>query len=270
LYWASPIPHLPLQAPKRWVDHYVKKFGEEEPYAFKEGERGSYFPTRYPHATYAGMVSYLDENIGKLVNYLKKNGLYENTLIIFTSDNGPSYTGGTDSPWFNSGGPFNSEYGRGKGFLHEGGIRVPMIASWPASISSGNTTEHVSSFYDVLPTLCDITGIEPPPTDGISFYNSLKGKPQEQHDFLYWEFPEYGGQAAVRMGKWKILWKDIKKGNQEIEVYNLETDIREEHNIAASHPELVAKFREIIRSEHTTPEIERFVIAGIEDLVSSK
>jgi len=126
LYWASPIPHLPLQAPQRWVDHYVTKFGDEEPYAYKKGEKGNYFPSRYPRATYAAMISYLDENIGKLIQYLKDEDLLENTLIIFSSDNGPSYTGGTDSPWFDSGGPFQSEYGRGKGFLYEGGIRVRL------------------------------------------------------------------------------------------------------------------------------------------------
>lgn len=148
LYWASPIPHLPLQAPKRWVDYYVNKFGDEEPYYFKEGERGSYFPVRYPHATYAAMISYLDENIGKLISYLKEEGLYENTIIIFTSDNGPTYTGGSDSPWFNSGGIFNAEYGRGKGFVYEGGIRIPMLASWPAKIEAGTRTEHISAFWD--------------------------------------------------------------------------------------------------------------------------
>lgn len=124
MYWADPIPHAPLQAPKRWVDYYIEKFGDEEPYL---GER-SYFPHKNPRAAYAAMVSYLDENVGKLVAQLKKEGIYENTLIMFTSDNGPTYNGGTDSPWFKSAEPFRSEYGYGKGFLYEGGIRIPMIA----------------------------------------------------------------------------------------------------------------------------------------------
>lgn len=126
LYYASPIPHAPLQAPDRWVKYYVEKFGEEEPY---DGKRG-YFPCRYPRATYAAMISYLDEQVGELIAELKQQDIYENTIVMFSSDNGPTYNGGTDSPWFDSGGPFKSEYGWGKGFLHEGGVRVPMIASW--------------------------------------------------------------------------------------------------------------------------------------------
>lgn len=272
LYWASPIPHLPLQAPKKWVDYYVNKFGEEDPYYFKEGERGSYFPVRYPHATYAAMISYLDENIGKLISYLKEEGLYENTLIIFTSDNGPTYTGGSDSPWFNSGGIFNSEYGRGKGFVYEGGIRIPMVASWPAKIKAGTKTEHISAFWDVMPTLCEIAKTDAPDNiDGISFYNALTNSgDQEVHEYLYWEFPEYQGQVAVRMGKWKIIWKQIKKGNKEIELYNLEEDIQEMNDLSASHPEISAKLIDIIRKEHQTPINETFLIKEIEEICNTE
>ncbi|TNE52920.1 MAG: N-acetylgalactosamine-6-sulfatase [Bacteroidetes bacterium] len=273
LYWASPIPHLPLQAPEKWVQYYVDKFGEEPPYYYVEGEtRGSYYPARYPHASYAAMVSYLDENIGKLVAYLKKEGLYDNTLIVFSSDNGPSYTGGTDSPWFDSGGPFNSEYGRGKGFLYEGGIRVPMIVSWPKKVRAGTTTDHISAFWDVLPTLCEIAHVESPPdTDGISFLNTLtKDSRQRQHEYLYWEYPEYNGQVAVRLGDWKILWKDIQKENKEIELYDLKADRAEQHNLAGKHPEIVEKLLEIIKKEHYTPEIERFRMEGLEAVSRNK
>ncbi|MCL4107791.1 UNVERIFIED_CONTAM: hypothetical protein GTU68_027176 [Idotea baltica] len=273
LYWASPIPHVPLQAPKDWVDHYVEKFGDEEPYYFFEGgKKKSYFPVRYPHATYAAMISYLDENIGKLVDYLKEKDLYDNTLIVFTSDNGPTFTGGADSPWFDSGGPFASEYGRGKGFLYEGGIRIPMIASWANKIKPGSKTEHISAFYDVMPTFCEIAGAETPSnTDGISFLDAMtmEGE-QKEHEYMYWEYPEYGGQVAVRMGKWKILWKDMKKGNKEVEVYNLEDDLEELNNIADQHPELVTKLYEIIKKEHETPEIERFRMEALEEVYTSK
>jgi len=269
LYWASPIPHVPLQAPKKWVDYYVNKFGDEEPYFFKEGESGNYFPTRYPHATYAAMVSYLDENIGKLISYLKEEGIYDNTLIIFTSDNGPTYTGGADSEWFDSGGPFESKYGRGKGFLHEGGIRVPMIASWPKKIKSGTSTDHISSFYDVLATLNDVANVKTDfKGDGISFINTLTNSGnQVEHEYLYWEFTGYDGQVAVRMGKWKILWKNIKKGNKKIEVYNLEDDLTEQNNIANEHPEIVKTFFEIIKKEHKTPENKVFSIDPLEQFV---
>lgn len=266
LYWATPISHLPLQAPQPWVDHYVDKFGPEEPYYFRENEKGGYFPVRYPHATYAAMVSYLDENIGKLVAYLKAEGLYDNTLIIFSSDNGPSYTGGTDSPWFDSGGPFAAEYGRGKGFLHEGGIRVPMIASWPEQIAAGSTTDHISAFWDVLPTLCEAARTQVQgKVDGISFLPTLTAKgEQPTHDYLYWEFPEYNGQVAVRMGNWKLLWKDLKKKNLAVELYNLDTDLAEENDLAAEHPELVSQFYDIIRREHQTPATEQFRMEALE------
>ena len=267
LYWASPIPHAPLQAPENWVNYYVEKFGDEEPYTGNK----SYFPNRYPRATYAAMISYLDENVGKLIKHLKETGKYNNTIIIFTSDNGPTYNGGTDSPWFDSAGPFASEYGRGKGFLYEGGIRVPMIASWPGKIKAGTTTNHISAFWDVMPTLCDIASTTAPTdTDGISFLNTLvNNNEQKKHDFLYWEFPEYNGQVAVRMGKWKILWKNIKKGNKEIELYNLEEDLTETTNIADVHPEIIEKLFEIIKTEHSTPEIEKFRIDALEDVYNS-
>lgn len=266
VYWASPIPHVPLQAPQKWIDHYVKKFGDEEPYYFKT-EFGSYFPARYPHATYAAMVSYLDENVGKLVAYLKDEGLYENTLIVFTSDNGPANDGGTDPEWFNSGGILQGQAGRGKGYTYEGGIRVPMIATWPAKIKAGSSTDHISAFYDVMPTLNEIAEVQTDyKSDGISFYNTLIGGEQKEHEYLYWEFVGYQGQIAVRMGKWKMIWKNIKTGNKDVELYDLDTDIREEHNLMDQHPDLLEKFFEIVKKEHVTPENESFVIDGVEEL----
>lgn len=267
VYWASPIPHVPLQAPQKWIDYYVNKFGDEDPYYFKK-EVGSYFPARYPHATYAAMVSYLDENVGKLVAYLKDEGLYENTLIVFTSDNGPANDGGTDPEWFNSGGILQGQIGRGKGYTYEGGIRVPMIATWPAKIKAGTTTDHISAFYDVMPTLNDVANVQTDyKSDGISFYNTLtNNEKQKEHEYLYWEFAGYQGQVAVRMGKWKMIWKDIKKGNKDVELYDLETDIREENNIMEQHPEMREKFFDIVKKEHTAPENSSFVIEEVEAL----
>jgi arylsulfatase len=255
-YWASPIPHMPLQAPKRWVDHYVEKFGDEEPY---KGENG-YFPSRYPHATYAAMISYLDERVGELVKTLKEQGVYENTLIIFSSDNGPTFNGGTDSPWFNSGGPFKSERGWGKAYLHEGGIRVPMIASWPGKIAPGTQSDHISAFWDLLPTLCEAAGTEiPADVDGISYLSELLSEgDQAQHPYLYWEFPSYGGQQAVRMGKWKAIRKNVLKGDLGIELFNLEEDIQEQHNVASEYPEIMQEMEHILEREHEPSQLERF------------
>lgn len=265
LYWATPIPHNPIQAPQKWVNHYIEKFGDEKPYL---GDKG-YFPHKNPRAGYAAMISYLDENVGKLVNYLKREGLYDNTLIIFTSDNGPTFTGGTDATFFNSSGPFGEEYGKAKGFVYEGGIRVPMIAVWPSHIKPGTTSNLISAQYDVMATLSDLVGFEKPVgTDGISFVPTLLGRNnQKQHDFLFWEYPEYGGQVAIRMGDWKVVRQHLKdkKSSPTLELYNLKDDLKESNNVAEKHPEIIKKAVEIFKREHQNAEVERFRIPLIEE-----
>jgi arylsulfatase len=257
LYYASPIPHVPLQAPKKWVDYYRNKIGPEAPYT---GDKG-YFPCQYPRATYAAMISYLDEQVGDLVRQLKALNIYENTLIIFSSDNGPTYTGGADTPFFDSARPFKTEYGWGKGFVNEGGIRVPMIATWPGKIKPNSQSDHISCFIDVLPTFCELTAIKiPSGLDGISFLPTLLGQEGKQmnHEYLYWEFPEYDGQQAVRLGNYKGIRKNIQKGNLEIELYDLSTDIQELNNVAKEHPEVVDKIKLIMKKEHTPASTPRF------------
>ncbi|MEM6804396.1 MAG: arylsulfatase [Bacteroidota bacterium] len=255
LYFASPLPHVPLQAPRKWVDHYRKKFGKEEPYIGNKG----YFPCQYPKATYAAMISYLDEQIGAMIAKLKELGEYENTLIIFSSDNGPTYVGGANTPFFESASPFSTEYGRAKGFVYEGGIRVPMIASWPGVIEANTQSNHLSAFYDVMPTLCEITGAQLPlGTDGQSFLPSLLGKAQTPPEFLYWEFPAYKGQQAVIMGNWKGIRQNMAEGNLRLELYNLETDSTEKADVAHYHLDIVAQIEEIMAREHLPSEIERF------------
>lgn len=267
LYLPTPIPHVSLQAPEKWINYYRQKFGEEEPYT-----NGSYVPAQYPKATYAAMISYMDEKVGEIVEKLKELDLYENTLIIFSSDNGPTYTGGVDPDYFESAGPFpnyvNGE-SRIKGRVYEGGIRVPMIATWEGVIPAGSSTNHISAFWDILPTLTEVAGAETPENiDGISFLPTLKGEPnnQKEHEFLYWEFPSYGGQQAVRLGKWKGVRKNIiSDGNLKIELYNLEEDIREENNVADQHPEIVNRIREIMKEEHSVPELSRFKMEALGD-----
>ncbi|MET2984306.1 arylsulfatase [Aureibaculum conchae] len=266
LYWASPIPHNPIQAPQRWVDYYKEKFGKEEPYL---GNRG-YFPHPNPRAGYAAQISYLDENVGKLIDQLKAEGIYDNTLIIFTSDNGVTFSGGTDGPYFNSSGQFGEEYGRGKGFVYEGGIRVPMIASWKGHIKEGTQTNLISAHYDVMATVAELTGQKrPEDTDGISFLPTLLGEndKQKKHEFLFWEFPEYGGQVAIRMGDWKVIRQNLKNKKKEptLELYNLKEDPQELNNIAEKHPEILEKAAKIFSEEHEDSEIERFRIPLIEN-----
>ncbi|MCG8580584.1 MAG: arylsulfatase [Bacteroidales bacterium] len=248
LYWATPLPHAPIQAPQKWVDYYVKKFGSEKTYDGRSG----YFPHKNPRAGYAAMVSYLDEQVGLLMQQLKDLDLYENTIVIFTSDNGPTYNGGTDSPFFDSGSPFKCEYGWGKGFLHEGGIRVPMIASWPGYIKENTVSDHVSAFWDVLPTLCELGRANvPSDVDGISFLAELRGRTQQKHDYLYWEFPSYGGQLAVRLGNMKAICKNVrKKNNRQFELYDLDKDPKEQTDVADKHPEVIQKVHQIVDQEH--------------------
>ncbi|MCB0647095.1 MAG: arylsulfatase [Saprospiraceae bacterium] len=269
-YWATPIPHNPIQAPQKWVDYYVKKFGSEEPYL---GQKG-YFPHQHPHAGYAAMISYLDEQVGALVAYLKANQLYDNTLIMFSSDNGVTHTGGTDGVYFNSSGPFDEVQGRGKGFVYEGGIRVPMIASWPRHITEGTTTDHISVHYDVLATISDLLGFElTEQTDGISFLPTLLGKKQNaKHEFLLWEFPENGGQVAIRIGDWKVVRQHLKdKDAPTLELYHLIRDPGEKNNLAAQHPEIIEQASIIFAREHQNAQTERFRIPAIESgLLGSK
>ena len=261
MYYASPLPHLPLQAPKAWVDRYRQAFGEEAPYT---GDRG-YFPCRYPRATYAAMIAYLDHQLGELIAQLKAQGQYEHTLIFFTSDNGPTYTGGVDFDFFHSSRPFANGYGKTKGFVHEGGIRVPMIASWPGHIEQGSRSAHLSAFYDVFPTICDLLDLPVPvAVDGVSFKATLTGQVQAPRDYLYWEFPSYKGQQAVRMGKWKGIRKQMQEGNREIELYDLELDLTESHNVAKEYPEIVAQMKAIMKAEHVPSLNPKFRIAALD------
>ncbi len=253
LYYASPVPHVPLQAPARWVKYYEEKLGPEEPYT-----QHGYYPNRTPRATYAAMISYLDEQVGELVAKLEKLNLLENTLIVFTSDNGPSWAGGAPTLFFDSAAPFSSEFGRGKASVYEGGIRVPMIASWPGKVPVG-TSNHRSVFYDMMPTFADLIGIESPATDGISIKPTLLGLAgQKKHDSLYWEFPENSGSQALISGNWKIIRKNLHKGDLITELYNLKTDLTESHNLATDNPEKVAEFIALMKSAHQPAAIEKF------------
>ncbi len=218
------------------------------------------------------MISTLDERVGELVRTLKDEGILDNTLIIFTSDNGPTYNGGTDSPWFNSGGPFKCEKGWAKGYLYEGGIRVPLIASWPDRIRQGTASSHISAFWDVLPTLCDVADVDiPDKVDGISFLPELLGdKDQKRHEYLYWEFPSYTGQQAVRMDQWKGIRRNILKGFLEIELYNLNDDIQEQYNVAGQHPEIVLQMEQIMTDEHRQSEVSNFRMKALGDSLIEK
>lgn len=208
---------------------------------------------------YAAMITRMDGDIGKILALLRELGLDGKTLVMFSSDNGPHREGGNNPDFFDSNGPLRGL----KRDLYDGGIRVPLIARWPGVVPAGSVTNHVSAFWDFLPTCCDLAGVPAPKrTDGISYLATLRDAPklQKQHEYLYFEFHEQGGKQAVRMGDWKGIRLDVgREPNGPIELYNLKKDIGEEHNVAAQHPDIVARMAEIMRTARTNSPYFSFV-----------
>jgi arylsulfatase A-like enzyme len=194
----------------------------------------------------AAMITRMDGDIGKLMAKLKDLKLDDNTLVFFSSDNGPHKEGGVDPKFFKSSGPLQGI----KRDLYEGGIRVPLIARWPGKIKPGQVSSQVCAFWDFLPTVAQITRTKPPANlDGISIVPTLLGQTQtNQHDFLYWEFHERGSQQAVRMGDWKGLRLKL---DGPLELYNLKADIGEKQNVADKNPEVVAKIEAYLKTART-------------------
>jgi len=250
LYVPFAIPHLSIQVPEESLAQYQGKIPEEA------HEHHGYLKHPYPRAGYAAMVSHMDRDVGKIMALIDELGLDKQTLVMFSSDNGPTYDrlGGSDSDFFESAGAFRGL----KGSLYEGGIRVPLVARWPGKIEAGQETDHRSAFWDVLPTVAEVTETQSPENmDGISFAPTLLGYPerQKQHEYLYWEFPAYGGQQAVRRGRWKAVRQNMmQKGNKnplKIELYDLTEDIDEANDVAKANPEVVQKMKSIMQSAHT-------------------
>ncbi len=235
LYLPLTIPHLSIQTTAESLAMYQGKIPEAD------YEHRGYLRHPYPRAGYAAMVSHVDRDVGKIVSLIKELGLDDNTIVMFTSDNGPTFNriGGSDSDFFASSGPL---HGR-KASVYEGGIRVPLVARWPDHIQPGTETDHISAFWDMLPTLCGIAGAAAPAgIDGISFLPTLLGKPgQAEHESLYWEFPSYGGQQAMREGKWKAVRLRMFDTEGPIQLYDLSVDMGENHDVASGNREIVAR-----------------------------
>jgi arylsulfatase A-like enzyme len=247
LYLPYTIPHLSLQAPEEYVKKYIGQF-DEKPYY---GQKG-YAATKYPLSTYAAMITYLDDQVGIIMEKIKKLGLDNNTIIMFSSDNGTTFSAGVDTKFFNSVSGLRGL----KMDVYEGGISVPFIARWPGKIKPNSTSNHSSVQYDMMATLAEITGTNPGKTDGISFLPTLTGKNgnQKNHDFLYFEYPENGGQLAVRLGDWKGVKRNVRKEpNGAWELYNIATDRKETCNVAALHPDIIQKITETAKREHSHP-----------------
>lgn len=247
------LPHAELVQPDdSIVASYRARFAEDSDWPGQEGSR--YNATTHTHAQFAAMITRLDTYVGDILRLLREKGLDRNTLVIFTSDNGPHEEGGADPTFFGRDGKLRGL----KRQIHEGGIRVPFIAYWPGTIRPGRTSDLQIAFYDIMPTMARLTGVSDFPGryanpdvaddrfDGISFYPTLMDQPgQAVHPFLYWEFDETD-QIGVREGDWKLI---VKSGKPHL--YNLADDIHEDNDIAAGHPDIVNRLIDIIEREHT-------------------
>lgn len=249
LFLPVQVPHASLTIPDEWLALYLDEQGnsifDETPFG-----GGHYTAQPFPKAAYAAMVSYLDAQVGEIIDTLHELGIAENTLVIFTSDNGSHSEGGYHYSMLDSNAPLRG----GKRDLYEGGIRVPTIAWWPGHVPPGTESSHLSGFQDMLPTFAELSGAVPPPgIDGISMVPVLMGRGHEQpeHAYLYWEFHEQGGRQAVQRGDWKAVRLQVRNPEQtRTELYNLAEDIGEQHDLADQFPEVVAEMHAIMQQVH--------------------
>lgn len=245
------LPHAELQVPNDSIYQLFENSFEETPY---DGSRG-YTAVEKPRATFAAMVARLDKYVGDLLAELKELGLDENTIVFFTSDNGPHREGGADPDFFESYGPLRGT----KRDLYEGGIRVPFIAWNPQKIKVGTKSEHISAFWDMMPTLSELTGVDiPVETDGISLLPTLfSARGQKEHNYLYWEFHEMGGRQALRSGNWKLIRQPIV-GETALELYDLSSDLHEDNNIAVQYPDKVKELETLMNKSRTESPLFNF------------
>ncbi|HEV7282925.1 MAG TPA: arylsulfatase [Pirellulaceae bacterium] len=241
LYYPTVIPHLALQVPEDSLVEYDGAF-EDAPYLGDDG----YLPHSRPRAAYAAMITRMDAKVGKLVERIRELGLEEETLILFTSDNGPTYLRGPDTDFFESALGFRGK----KGSLYEGGIRAPMIASWKGVIEEGVATDQVGAHWDLFATFCDLQRVaRPADQDGVSLLPTLTGQgEQERHDALYWEL---GPQQAIRVGDWKLYRRYDKQGRLVEEgLFDLAADPGETNDLAPAQPAKLAELRAAMEKEH--------------------
>lgn len=250
-YFAITPPHADLDYPD--LSGYQGLF-PETPFINKNG-KGGYKTQMAPKAAYASMITEIDQSVGKIISLLKERGEWENTILIFSSDNGVHCVGGHDPEFFDSNGPFRGY----KRDLYEGGIRTPFIVSWPKYIKEHRETSHVSAFWDFLPTVCDITDIQTPAgTNGISYLPTLLGKEKQQlrHDYIYYEFYEMGGKQSLLKDGWKLLRLNVSKPEKTVEeLYYLPEDIGEEHNLIEDNSAKVVELKALMGEAHTKSEI---------------
>ncbi|MBU2947806.1 arylsulfatase [Zobellia uliginosa] len=260
------LPHAELISPNDSIFNKFKDSFDETPFTAENDFTSDYgpdivhmeyAPQLKPHAAFASMVYRMDVYVGQILDKLEELGIADNTIVMFASDNGPHAEGGADPAFFNSSGGLRGI----KRDLYEGGIRSPFIVTWPNKIKAGTTSDHVSAFWDVMPTLGEITKVDvPASSDGISFLPTLLDKDnQKEHDHLYWEFPIQQGRKAVRKGDWKgVIYNFNKKPQGIFMLYNLADDESETKNVANQHPEIVDEMKQIMESESEASELFPF------------
>lgn len=258
LYYPSLIPHVALHIPDEHLEPYLAENWNDPPFT-RSGGYG-YTPHFTPRAAYAAMITRLDTYVGNVLDLIEELGLTENTIVIFSSDNGTTHLKEeVDYDFFASVGELRGF----KGDLYEGGIRVPQIVKWPGRVEAGSVSDFVTGFEDWLPTILDLIDAEtsvPEGVNGISIAPTLLSEDQGERDFLYREFTGYGGQQAVWLGdRWKGIRRDLlKKGNPnplEIQLFDLTADVSESRNVAAGNPEVLAKIEGLMKSERVPSEL---------------
>ena len=257
MYYPSVMPHAEIIMPDgALLDKFRGRYKETPFVAQRHGADygdepfiGKYYCSQpEPRATFAAMIALLDQHVGEVVQQLKDLGIDKNTIIVFSSDNGPHKEGGADSVFFNSNGSLRGV----KRDLYEGGVRVPMIARWPGKIKPNTTSDYVSAFWDMMPTFAELSSAPKQKNiDGISLLPILLGGKQTAHDFLYWEFPAQGGKQAVLKGKWKAVRLNISKGKMKHELYNLLLDPKENNDVSDAYPEVLKDLKQIMNEQHT-------------------
>lgn len=248
LYLPYTLPHADVVVPHDSVyEAYVKAFGEQPVSIPKRANDDTHYDP-FPHAAYAAMVTRLDRFVGEIMALLKAKGLEEETLLIFTSDNGPHKEKGGDPAFFRSNGSFRGI----KRDLYEGGIREPFLAYQKGVTQAGTVYTAPAAIWDLFPTFLQLAGVAPRVgVDGLSLVPALMGKPQKQHDYFYWELHESGGKQAVRLGKWKGVRLNVSQSaNSPLELYDLEKDPGESHNLAAANPGMVKKMESLMNEAH--------------------
>ena len=254
VYYSITVPHAAMSAPPELHKKWRKVYPEFDSKIGKYGGLGMGKDREVinPIAGFAAMIENLDNQVGALLKELKELGVDENTLVVFTSDNGAHHEGGHDPEFWDSNGPLRGL----KRNLTEGGIRTPMLMRWPGVIKPGSRTDHISAFWDFLPTFAEMAGESIPADakiDGISMLPLLSGNDsaQDKHKVLYWAFNERGAKQALRSGKWKLIrYRNNDTGNHDVHLYDLEKDIAEDNNLAESNPEVVSRLIKLMDSEH--------------------